>query len=448
MNKTILHTTLIAILMLLLPVTASGYDFEVDGIYYNINADGVSVSVTNTSYHYYSGHVTIPSVVTIDDIDYAVTAIGTWAFDHSSSLTHVTIPESVKFIGNHAFGDCLSLTTVDLPNSVDTIDDYAFKHCRDLPEIILPDSLKSIGYGAFSYCTSLTHITIPDRVTEIVGEAFDGCTALASVTLGDSVTDIGNKVFGGCNKLTSITIPESVTSLGYGAFTGCTGIKTLVYNAINCETPPDYSLWIFSDCPLDTVIFGNKVQHIPHYLLAEQSRLKSVTIPNSVTSIGNNVFQLSSITSVTIGSGVTSIGKLLFSNCSQLRDVICLAATPPSVDGEFFNDMSYYAQAELHVLPSSLEAYQTAPCWQRFLQISGDASDDTEDITGDVNGDGDVTIADANKVIDVIINGGGNSGGHNHAPKRADEINRADVNGDGNVTIADLNAVIDIILHD
>ena len=434
---------LIAMLALLLPTAAGAYDFEVDGIYYNINADSASVSVTNTSYHYYSGHVTIPSAVTFGDIDYAVTAIGSWAFDHSSSLTHVTIPESVTFIGNHAFGDCLSLTTVDLPNPVDTIDDYAFLHCRDLPEIILPDSLTYIGYGAFSYCTSLTHITIPDAVTEIVGEAFNGCTALASVTLGESVTDIGNKAFGDCNKRTSITIPESVTGLGYAAFDGCTGIKTLVYNAINCETPPDYSLWLFSDCPLDTVIFGNKVQHIPHYLLAEQFLLKSVTIPNSVTSIGNNVFQrCSGLTSVTIGSGVTSIGNRLFLYCSQLKDVICIAATPPSVDGEFFNDMSYYAEAELHVLPQSLEAYQTAAYWQNFSQILGDV---VIEIPGDVNGDGEINIADANSVIHIIINGGSSSG-HGHAPDDDDGTLVGDINGDGEVNIADLNAIIDMIL--
>lgn len=440
MKQTFFHTTLVA-LLLLMPTAAMGYDFEADGIYYNINRDSVSVSVTNTSYHYYSGHVTIPNAVTFGDIDYPVTAIGDFAFDHSSNLTHVTIPESVKFIGNHAFGDCLTLTTVDLSNSVDTIDDYAFLHCRDLPEIILPDSLKSIGYGAFSYCTSLTHITIPDGVTEIVGEAFNGCTALASVTLGESVTDIGNKVFGGCNKLTTITIPESVTSLGYGAFDECTGIKTLVYNAINCETPPDYSLWIFSDCPLDTVIFGNNVQHIPHYLLAEQRQLNSVTIPNSVTSIGNNVFQLSSVTSVTIGSGVTSIGNRLFLLCSQLRDVICLAATPPSVDGEFFHEMNYYAQAQLHVLPGALEKYQSAPYWQNFSQILGDV---VIDIPGDVDGDGKITIADVSGVIDVIINGG--SHGHNHAPLPEDEFFTCDFNGDGDINIQDVVDLIDFLL--
>ena len=438
MKRTLLNTALVA-LLILLPTAAMGYDFEVDGICYKINDDNATVSVTNKTiyYHDYSGNVAIPSTVSYGDNTYSVTAIGDYAFMDCSGLIDISIPETVSSIGFYAFGNCVSLTSMELPNSVTVIDDYAFYCCKGLPEIIFPDSLATIGHFAFEYCTGLTHITVPNAVTSIGGSAFEGCTALTSVTLGNSVADIGDHAFRDCIKLTSIIIPEPVTGMGYGAFDGCTGIKTLTYNAINCETPPDYSLWIFSDCPLDTIIFGDKVQHIPHYLLAEQHQLKSVTIPNSVTSIGNNAFQrCSRLINVTIGWGVTSIGNLVFGGCSQLRDVICLAAVPPSMDGEFFNDRNYYTQAVLHTLPDALEAYQSAPYWDNFSQILGDV---TIYIPGDVNGDGEVTIADANTAIDVIINGGSASHGHNRAP--------ADTNEDGEVTIADINTIIDIILN-
>ena len=106
----------------------------------------------------------------------------------------------------------------------------------------------------------------------------------------------------------------------------------------------------------------------------------------------------------------------------------------------------YYPNTTLHVLPESLEAYQTAAVWRElFAQILGDV---VIDIPGDVDGDGVITISDANSVIEVIINGGNKGHGHNHAPLRYGiEGIYGDVNGDGIVTIADLNYVIDLILE-
>ena len=120
----------------------------------------------------------------------------------------------------------------------------------------------------------------------------------------------------------------------------------------------------------------------------------------------------------------------------------CLAATPPPVDynGPFI-DREDYEHATLHVLPGSLEAYQSALYWKNFSRIVGDA---VIQIPGDVNGDGELTIADANSVIEVVVNGG--SGGHGHAPGDDDGTLVADVNGDGEINIADINAIIDMIL--
>ena len=98
-----------AAVLLLSAATASAHDFEVNGIYYNINSDGTSVSVTckgSSPYDYsneYSGAVTIPSEVTYEGTTYSVTAIGSWAFSFCSGLTSVEIPNSVTSIGGYAF---------------------------------------------------------------------------------------------------------------------------------------------------------------------------------------------------------------------------------------------------------------------------------------------------------------------------------------------------------
>ena len=90
--------------------SANAYDFEMDGIYYDINSDETSVTVTNeTGDSYagsYSGDVVIPSSVTHDGKNYSVTTIGDCAFRGCIDLTSVTIPESVTLIYTLPFQGC------------------------------------------------------------------------------------------------------------------------------------------------------------------------------------------------------------------------------------------------------------------------------------------------------------------------------------------------------
>lgn len=97
----------------LVGVKANAHDFEVDGIFYNYNEDGISVSVGHKGllfdsyYNEYTGHVTIPETVTYNGKNYSVTSIGGHAFYGCSGLTSVTIPNSVTNIGWSAFYECI-----------------------------------------------------------------------------------------------------------------------------------------------------------------------------------------------------------------------------------------------------------------------------------------------------------------------------------------------------
>ena len=79
-----------------------------------------------------------------------------------------------------------------------------FSGCTSLTMVTIPDSVTSIGYEAFYNCTGLTSLTIPDSITSIGGFAFSDCTGLTSVTIPNSVTSIGGSAFSNCNSLTDV----------------------------------------------------------------------------------------------------------------------------------------------------------------------------------------------------------------------------------------------------
>ena len=289
--KTRLFTLCIA-LMATLRLFA-GYDFTIDGICYTtLGGDSVEVGKNTNA----KGAIIIPETVKTV-ITYRVVGIGDAAFLGCTSLTSVTIPNSVTNIGISAFYGCSSLLSISIPNNVTNIDNNAFRGCTSLTSVTIPNSVMSIGDYAFYGCSGLTSITIPNRVTYIGEYTFKGCTSLTSVTIGESVSEIGKSAFESCTSLTSV-----------------------VWNAIHCVN------FIIPDAPFPNSVtsftFGEKVEHVPAYLCYDMSVLASITIPNSVTSIGGGAFSgCSSLTSVTIPNSVTSIGTYAFQGCSSLSSV-------------------------------------------------------------------------------------------------------------------------------
>ena len=171
--------------------------------------------------------------------------IATKQYYNSSSYETYYIPSSLKevtitggtTISYGAFDNCSSLTSITIPNSVTSIGSYAFDNCSSLTSITIPNNVTSIGSYAFYNCRSLTSITIPNNVTSIGSSAFYNCRSLTSITIPNSVTSIGNGAFSGCISLTSITIPDSVTSIGAYAFLACSSLT------IYCEVSSKPSGW-------------------------------------------------------------------------------------------------------------------------------------------------------------------------------------------------------------
>ena len=313
--KHLIKLTLV-LLALLLPANATAYDFNVDGIYYNINGNNATVTYYFNSY---SGDITIPETVTYNGTTYTVTSIGNSAFEGCTGLTNIDIPNSVTAIGSYAFEGCTGLTSVNIPNSVTAIDYGTFRDCSGLTNIDIPNSVTAIGSSAFEGCTGLTSIVIPNSVTSIGSYAFEGNTGLTSVNIPNSVTAIDNGTFEGCTGLTSIVIPNSVTSIGGWAFSGCSGLTSVTIG--NSVTTIGWDA--FRGCSgLTSVTIGNSVTSIDGWAFSGCSGLTSLDIPNSVTTIGQNAFSsCSGLMSVTIGNSVTSIGANAFEYCIGLTSV-------------------------------------------------------------------------------------------------------------------------------
>ena len=215
-----------------------------------------------------------------------VTIIDGWIFYQCTSLSSVTIPDSVTSIGEGVFQECTSLCSVTIPNSVTRIGDCAFSQCTSLSYITIPNSVTSIGEWVFAGCTSLRSITIPNSVTSIGESAFENCTSLSSVFIPDSVSSIGNGVFGCCTSLSSITIPNGVTSIGDFAFAGCTSLSTVmlpdgIANIGDCA---------FDNCTsLSSIVFPDSLQTIGSFAFSHTG-LRSAVLPEGLTDVPENAF--------------------------------------------------------------------------------------------------------------------------------------------------------------
>ena len=148
------------------------YRFSTDYTY-----DVVSGCVTIIRYTGKGGAVKVPSA--IDGM--RVTKIGREAFSSLSTVSSVSIPDTVAEIGYSAFFECTALKSITLPNSLKDLGAYAFDNCKNLTSITIPDSITRIRSDTFSECTGLTSVTIPSSVTTIDSGAFYGCGSLSRI---------------------------------------------------------------------------------------------------------------------------------------------------------------------------------------------------------------------------------------------------------------------------
>ena len=332
--------------------------------------------------------------ITIPD---GVTSIGDDAFHGCSSLTSIKIPGNVTYIGEYAFEDCSSLkdvfydgnrrqfyniqsifssrlllscatlhctvktdsgTTGDCKWSVDEntgvltisgngeMDNYDeldekpwYSYSSVIKTIVIKDGVTSIGDYTFSNYENLTSITIPNSVTSIGKYAFQYCSSLTSITIPDSVTSIGDYAFGWCSNLTNIIIPDTVTTLSGWAF--------------------DYTGYYD-----DKNNWNDGLLYINNYLVSANNDIENCSIKNGTKIIADNTFRwCSNLTSITIPNSVTSIGMYAFEDCSSLKNVYYLGPEEQwkSIEIEDNNDELLNANITYNYAPTEPTTSSTSP---------------------------------------------------------------------------------------
>lgn len=295
----------------------------------------------------------------------------------------IKIPKDTFSILEGAFDEFVDrITSVDFEeasNRMEIINQNVFKGAVNLKSIKLPKRMTVISNGLFDGCVNLEEVTVESKLTSIGNDAFNECAKLGSIYLPDSITFIGDNAFYGCKSLTKIVLPHSIETIGDFAFKDCENISEFIftlklsnvgvqafdntkwYNDLsNYETQPTENQFhvvgngvlVKADIFEDTVVIPETVKSIGAFTFNGWTEIKdrefygsklpkSITIPDTVTRIGDYAFYFCrNLDTVFISDSVKEIGEKAFYGCDKITSVALPAGLTEIKDYTFYGCIS------------------------------------------------------------------------------------------------------------
>ena len=350
----------------------------------------------------YLTNITLPTTIT---------SIGSSAFAYTG-IKEFTISSNIDSIADNLFEGCMYLETITLENGVTTISDSAFLNCRSLRTLNLPESLYEIGFKSFMGCTSLNDITLPEGLTKLDNNAFDGCQSLKKITLPNTLTTIGAYVFKDCPRIeyntyndgkylgddanpyryfiedtkeedeftlhadckiiarspfnmsnvSKVTIPNGVLTLPEGLFIGAYNLADVTIPFVG-DNESNNTFSYFYDSTLSkiptcltkvTITSGDTIKQSA---FNGCTTIKTIVLPESITTIGNYAFQNSGIESINISKNILKIGSSAFSGCTNLISIdlsnMDMNTTGSSLSANIFKDATKLKEV---LLPKNIKS--------------------------------------------------------------------------------------------
>lgn len=322
-------------------------------------------------------HIIIPNSTEI---------IGHGAFDNVEGLISLNIPNSVRIISHSAFrsmNNTCNTLTLNIPDSLEEIGTQAFwatnvsfehfhipqsvrkigyeafyqyqdpwsKYMKLPFKIILPENLEELGAGAFAGTGLIGDLKIPDKIKIIREKTFYNCDFTGNIELPRGLIEIGSSAFEGCDFTGELVLPESLVRVGERAFNGCS-----------------FSGWLV--LPQNIMSIGDKAFN--GFSLDYYAEGATLEIPIGMTNVDLFTLGNAQVSKIIIHSGVKEITGTYFSN--YLREVVCLAKTPPTMYGHSFYNTAWQGSEEqairavsVQVPEDALYKYQTAQYWGDYI---------------------------------------------------------------------------------
>ena len=260
-----------------------------------------------------------------------LTTIGDWAFMDCYSLKDVVLPSSLRTFSGHPFQNCSSLESIEIPEGITTLGREPFLGCKKLSDVKLPSTLVKLEDRAFKSCTSLTTITLPSSLSKIEGEIFYSCTNLSEIIF-EGTTEQWESIPKGTNwnyncpatvtctkDITADNVVEAISGMTESGSVKVRGAisEDTIYNIKVALSGLSSGILVDLDLSattgIDTIVTG---------CFANHTQLKSITLPDTVTSIAGNAFiNCTNLVSVNLPAAITVINMGTFTGCSSLTSI-------------------------------------------------------------------------------------------------------------------------------